>query len=94
MLYRWIFLFLLFAPGTGPLYSATLDHANGTVRVEVRGTGPEAQETVLVKVGDVWKPALSVASSALRIKTASGMKTCVLAQVSPIEHGLLLNRRL
>jgi hypothetical protein len=90
MLHRWLVLCLVFAPGTAPLYSATLEHANGTVRVEVRGTGPEPQETVLVKVGDVWKPALSVASSALRIKTASGMKTCVLAQVSPIEHGLLL----
>jgi hypothetical protein len=80
------FLALAIVPG----YPAILEQANGTVCVEVRGTGPEAEETILVKVDGAWKPALSADSTPLRIRTQTGSKTCVLRRASPIDHGLLL----
>jgi hypothetical protein len=83
-------LALLFGLGTAHLYSATLERASGTMRVEVNGTGPDAEETIFVKVGASWVPALSVTSSALHIRTSAGTKVCTLSRVSQIEDGLLL----
>jgi hypothetical protein len=75
---------------TAPLYSATLQRADSSVRVEVHGTGAEAEETILVKAGDTWRPALSVASSAVRVRTSAQAYNCTLAEVSQIERGLVL----
>lgn len=73
-----------------PLYSATLQRADSSVRVEVRGVGSTAEETILVKAGDTWRPAMSVTSSAVRVRTSAGTYSCTLAEVSQIERGLVL----
>jgi hypothetical protein len=87
---RWIALFSFLVLTIAPGHSATLEQTNGTLRLEVHGTGPEAEEIILVKVDGAWKPALSATSSPLRIRTQTGSKTCALRRMSPIDHGLLL----
>jgi hypothetical protein len=87
---RWIGLFSFLALAIAPGNSAILEQTIGSMRVEVHGTGPAAEETILVKVDGAWKPALSADSTPLRIRTQTGSKTCVLRRASPIDHGLLL----
>src|ERR1700760_4269561 len=72
------------------LYSATLERTNSAMRVQVQGTGSDAEEMIFVKVGASWEPALSVTSSALHIRTSTGTSVCTLAHVSRTEDGLLL----
>jgi hypothetical protein len=87
---RWMGLFSFLALAIARGNSATLEQTNGTMRVEVHGTGPAAEETILVKVDGAWKPALAADSTPLRIQTPIGSKTCVLRRASPIDRGLLL----
>lgn len=72
------------------LHGAVLDGRNEAIRLEVTGSGAAAVETILVKVGGSWLPALSAQSSPVRIKTASETKECILLKATPIEHGLAL----
>jgi hypothetical protein len=87
---RWAGPLFLFALGISPTFAVTLEQPQGKLRVEVHGDGAGAEETIAVRMGGVWTPALSVAASPVRIKTPAREETCALRQASPIERGLLL----
>ncbi len=76
----------------GPLSgSALAQQLDGrALRVAVTHAGSQAEERIDVKIGEAWVPALSAASSSVRVTTADGMKICALTQVVQIERGLVL----
>lgn len=71
------------------LHAASLVSPRGTLRVEVNGSGSTAEETIFVKIGADWTPALSATRSPVRLKTKGEAATCELRQVTPIPRGLL-----
>lgn len=75
---------------TLPLYSATLTGPHHSIRVEVQGTGAAAVETILIKTGNTWTPALSAQASPVLAYAEDGAHHCAIAQVSSMENGLLL----
>lgn len=72
------------------LCASSMEGAHGSLHVEINGTGPATEETILVKIDDVWVPALSATSSSIRVKTASGTEVCVVLEFLQMEKGLLL----
>lgn len=74
-------------PAAPALYAQTL--TSHSLQVEVRGSGAAARETILIKKGDAWTPALSAAGSAILVRTADGFHRCSLGHASLIERGLL-----
>jgi hypothetical protein len=87
---RWIALSTLALFSIPCLYATSLETTQGTLRVEIQGTGPAAMETISMKTGTGWAPALSATSSSVLVKTPQGAKTCAITNASAIEHGLLI----
>lgn len=73
------------------LHAETLTVAGKSVRFEVQGTGPSAEETVSIQVEGAWKPALSTAGSALILRTTDHTYRCAVDKVAQIPDGLLLS---
>lgn len=74
-----------------PQFHAEARKAGGeAIRVEMTGSGSASKEIISLKIGDTWTPALSASSSSVQVRTATGLKTCVLSKASEIERGLLL----
>jgi hypothetical protein len=67
-----------------------LNTSNRAIRVEVSEPGPASVETILVKVGDAWVPALSATTSSVHVTTPTGMKVCAFTAASEVEGGILL----
>lgn len=90
MVSRWSTVVIFAALCVPHLSAATLDAKHGTIRVEINGSGPTAEETILVKIGDAWIPALSAASSSIRVQAATEARRCVVLNAAQIARGLLL----
>jgi hypothetical protein len=72
------------------LCAISLVGTHGAIRVEIDNSGPAAGETILLRVGDSWIPALSAASSPVRVEASGATTACTLTAASEIERGFLL----
>ena len=63
--------------------------ANAHLRVQISGSGSRLHETLSLKVGGQWQPAMS-ADSPMLVRTQSGELACSLSQATSIPDGLLL----
>ncbi|WP_155987570.1 hypothetical protein [Pseudacidobacterium ailaaui] len=70
--------------------AALLENHQHTLRVEIQGTGPDAEETISIKTGHGWTPALSVTGSSMLIHAQAGAQRCAIKTVLPVENGLLV----
>ncbi|MDI3256100.1 MAG: hypothetical protein QJR10_15170, partial [Bacillota bacterium] len=67
--------------------AALLENHQHTLRVEIQGTGPDAEETISIKTGHGWTPALSVTGSSILIHAQAGAQRCAIKTVLPVENG-------
>lgn len=74
---------------TAPLALSATTLANAHLQVQISGSGSRQHETLSLKIGGQWQPAMS-ADSPLLVRTASGQQACSLSQATSIPDGLLL----
>lgn len=81
-------LALLLSAAGFPLHAATLEAPGGRIRLEV-ATGNSSRETVAIKVGGAWQPALSANGAATRPITAGKpdeVHTCTILNAVPFSE--------